>query len=94
MTSENAVTSKGLVQLALAKNHAEVVDGARVELHPEYHVSGWVSVPLVVTLELQQTGSRRQTEVTNQTIKIRTRKERANLGLPRCPPSKAGLVQW
>ena len=47
-----AVTVEGLVELALPENHAEVVDGARVELHPEHHVPGGAPVPLVVTLQL------------------------------------------
>lgn len=52
-----AVTFEGLIQLALPENDAKVVNGARVELHPEHHVSGRVSVPLVVTLQLQWTGN-------------------------------------
>lgn len=48
------VTFKGLVQLALAEHHSEVMDGAGVELHPEHHVSGRASVSFVVTLQLRQ----------------------------------------
>lgn len=48
------VTFEGLVQLALPKHHAEVVDGAGVELHPEHHVSGQASVSFVVTLQLRR----------------------------------------
>lgn len=47
------LTFEGLIQLALAEHHAEVVDGAGVELHPEHHVSGWVPEPLVVALQLR-----------------------------------------
>lgn len=43
-------TFEGLVQLALPEHHAEVVDGAGVELHPEHHISGRASVSFVVTL--------------------------------------------
>lgn len=46
-------TFKGLIQLALPKHHAKVVDGAGVELDPEHHVSGWVPEALVVALQLQ-----------------------------------------
>lgn len=48
------VTFEGLVQLTLPKHHAEVVDGAGVELHPEHHISGRASVSLVVTLQLRR----------------------------------------
>ncbi len=48
------VTFEGLIQLVLPKNHPKVVDGAGVELHPEDHISGWVSVPLVVALQLRR----------------------------------------
>lgn len=47
------VAFEGLIQLALPKHHAEVVDGAGVELDPEHHVSGWVPEPLVVALQLK-----------------------------------------
>lgn len=50
--SKRAVTTEGLVKLGLAENHAKVMDGAGVKLHPEHHVSGRVPVPLVVTLQL------------------------------------------
>lgn len=53
MENKDHVTSEGLVQLVLAKDDPEVVDGAGVELHPEHHVSGGVPVALVVTLQLQ-----------------------------------------
>lgn len=48
-----AVTFEGLIQLILPEHHPEVVDGAGVELHPEHHISGRASVPLVVTLQLR-----------------------------------------
>lgn len=57
--TQRAVTFEGLVQLVLPKYHSEVVDGASVKLHPEHHVSGGVSVPLVVTLQLQSTTKER-----------------------------------
>lgn len=50
--TQRAVTFEGLIQLALPKNHPEVVDGTGVELHSEHHISGCVSVTLVVTLQL------------------------------------------
>lgn len=53
MKRRGTVTFEGLVQLVLPEHHPEVMDGAGVELHPEHHVSGRVSVPLVVTLQLQ-----------------------------------------
>lgn len=46
-------TFEGLIQLALPKNHAKVVDGAGVELDPEHHVSGWVPEALVIAFQLQ-----------------------------------------
>lgn len=46
-------TFEGLIQLALPEHHAEVVDGAGVELDPEHHVSGRVPEPLVVALQLR-----------------------------------------
>lgn len=46
-------TSEGLIQLALPKHHAKVVDGAGVELDPKHHVSGWVPEALVVAFQLQ-----------------------------------------
>lgn len=52
-TPTGAVTFEGLIQLILPEHHPEVVDGAGVELHPEHHISGRVSVPLVVTLQLR-----------------------------------------
>lgn len=53
MHIRRGTTFEGLIQLALPKNHPEVMDGARVELHPEHHVSGRVSEALVVALQLQ-----------------------------------------
>lgn len=50
----NFQTFEGVIKLVLSENHAEVVDGAGVELHPEHHVPGGVSVPLVVTLQLRE----------------------------------------
>lgn len=47
------VDFEGLIQLALPKHHAEVVDGAGVELDPEHHVSGRVPEALVVALQLK-----------------------------------------
>lgn len=48
------ITFEGLVQLALPEHHAEIVDGAGVELHPEHHISGRASVSFVITLQLRR----------------------------------------
>lgn len=50
------LTFKGLVELALAEDDAQVVHGAGVELHPEYHVPGGAAETLVVALQLQGGG--------------------------------------
>lgn len=47
-----AVTSEGLVQVLLAKDDVKVMHGARVELHPENHITGRAAKLLVVTLQL------------------------------------------
>lgn len=47
------VAFEGLIQLALPKHNAKVVDGAGVELDPEHHVSGRVPEALVVALQLK-----------------------------------------
>lgn len=51
--THSPVTFEGLIELILPEHHPKVVDGAGVELHPEHHVPGRVSVPLVVTLQLR-----------------------------------------
>lgn len=46
------LTFERLVELVLPEHDPEVVNGAGVELHPEYHVSARAAVALVVALEL------------------------------------------
>ena len=52
-TDPRLPTFEGLVELLLPEHDAQVVDGACVELNPEYHVAGRAAVPLVVALQLE-----------------------------------------
>lgn len=62
------ITFEGLVQLILPKNHPKIMNGTSMELHPEHNVSGWVSVSLVVTLELSLTDNREKMEKHHETL--------------------------
>lgn len=50
------ITFERLVKLIFPKDHAEVMQGAGVKLHPEHHISTRGSEALVIALEL--TGER------------------------------------
>lgn len=47
------ITFKRLIELVFPKDDAQVVDGARVKLHPENHISAGAVITLVITFELQ-----------------------------------------
>lgn len=53
------ITFERLVKLILPKDHAEVMQGAGVKLHPEHHISTRRSEALVIALELTGGGERK-----------------------------------
>lgn len=61
------LTFERLVELVLPEHDPEVVNGAGVELHPEYHVAARAAVALVVALELWSEKKKKQQSEESQT---------------------------
>lgn len=54
------ITFERLVKLIFPKDHAEVMQGAGVKLHPEHHISTRGSEALVIALELTGGGGEKK----------------------------------
>lgn len=80
--AKDSVTFEGVIQLALAEDHSQAVDGAGVELDPEDHVPTWPLEPLVVTLQLEGIGIIGQSN--NRPIDVAAASEFKELGLCVC----------
>lgn len=61
------LTFERLVELVLPEHDPEVVNGAGVELHPEYHVAARAAVALVVALELWSEKKKKKQSEESQT---------------------------